>query len=370
MPLFCARNGLRATWRDLPPELLDLNGEELDAFALSKIFVIVHGLTEGEANTTGQMPKTLFLPVSSPANVEGRPADIIQETQRMHRRPQKGQTGLRPQRVLETDQHLMGREKPEYSEHRYVLRDWCTRELARQSGEQEIDQADVREGMGPANRELCVTILPELHDVEETTQIVNIGPLDVRTRHLYDPSGESGLEATREESVTIRQWMVHRLRSVFRSGPANDVAFIFGMLIRMNTSQLIQLKKMSSDRVKSSLMSMPGQKEFFNKKACDLKAIAENLGPPTISFTTSMGFGTDHHLACFVSQRRHKEEYKNCQVWDCKDEETFLNVRSGHVATVDEATGYYVHERTDKLDDNCKFHKYCRRSPLQNFSRW
>ena len=364
MPLFCAKNCLRATWRDLPPDLLDMNCEELDAFSLSKIFVVVHGLTAGNPNIGSNMPKTLFLPESRPANVEGGSFDL---PLRMHKRPPGRTTSMRPEKILAVDQHLLGREKEEYSRHRAGLREWCRRELAKT--ERGNHQADVEESEN-VNRQLFVTVLPDLDDVEEASQIINIGCLDARTRHLYDPSGESGPEVSREESITTRQWMVQRLKSVFRSGPANDAAFILGMLIRLETSQLIQLKRLPEDRLKSSLMSMPGRKEFFAKRASDLRAIATNLGPATLSFTTSTSFGSDHHLACFVSQRRHVEEHKDCQVWYNKDEEELLTARSPHAARTEEGKGYFVHERTDVSEDTCKFHNYCRRTPLQNFSRW
>ena len=360
MPLFCAKNCLRATWRDLPSDLLCLNYEELDAFALSKIFLVVHGLTAGNPNISSNMPKTLFLPVSRPENVEGGSFNIPLT---MHKRAPGTPTSLRPQKILAVDQYLVGREKAEYTGYRDGLREWCRSELAR------TKQADVEESEC-VSRQLFVTVLPDLDDVEDAAQIVNIGCLDARTRHLYDPSGESGTDVSREESLTTRQWMVQRLKSVFRSGPANDAEFILGMLTRLETSQLNQIKRLPEDRHKSSLMSMPGRKEYFSRISNDLRAMEASLGPATLSFTTSMGFGNDHHLACFVSQRRHMEEHKDSQVWHHMDEEELLSTRSGHADQVQEDAGYFVHERTDVQDDNCKYHNFCKRTPLQNFSRW
>ena len=64
------------------------------------------------------------------------------------------------------------------------------------------------------------------------------GPLDKRTRDLFDPMEESGLDSERAQRITARQWTVQRLRSMFKGGPSDDVEFIMSMLLRLEMSWL------------------------------------------------------------------------------------------------------------------------------------
>ena len=371
MPRLCAKNGLRATWCDLPPRLLELSLEELDAIALSKIFMVIHDLRT--ANDQSRSQKTLLLPLSNPINVEGRQheAESLElDVQRLHKRRSGVQLLLRPDIILEADEYLQRKESSRDAGRRDVLRRWCQKELAKaeETTEQEVDEGEREKSTsGPMKSLLFATVLPTMDDLRYFHQILNIGPLDVRTRHLYDPCGEGGVNVQRKESLTSKQWLVHRLRSVFRDGLPNDAGLIMAMFIRQETSRLIQLTKLGDDKLTAVLMSVPGTEEFFRRKAQDLRAIENNFGPPTFSFSTTTPFNGVHHLACFVSQKRHSKEYNTLQVWEHKDEVQRLTLRPGHSIAEGES-GYFVHQRTEVRSDNCKFHRYCKRTPLDDWS--
>ena len=370
MPTLCAKNGLRATWRDLPNELLELNMEELDALALSNIFMVFHGLSSGVDKSVSSFPKTLLLPLSNPSNAEGRTRSLPDAVQWLHKGPLEEKTALRPKKVLEADAHLLIHEKAKYAGYRDVLRKWCQIHVAREMSDQDDNREGLDNALGKRSTGVFVTVLPDLCDLEEINQILNIGPLDERTRHIYDLSGESGLGVDREETISGKQWLVHRLRSVFRSGPSNDPSLILALLIKFEASRLLQLKRiLADDRLKSALRSVPGQKEFLAHKADNLQAMAMNLGPATFSFSVTLNTSSEHHLACFVSQRRYMEEYSRLQVWDHREEKELLILRPGYGLESVEDT-YFVHEKTEVADDNCMFHNFCRRSPLENYGRW
>ena len=92
--------------------------------------------------------------------------------------------------------------------------------------------------------EVHVTILPVLSDLQTNArQIMYCGPLDKRTRDLFDPMEESGVNFERGQPITGRQWMVQRLRSMFKGGPSDDVELIMSMLLRLEMSWLNQVQR-------------------------------------------------------------------------------------------------------------------------------
>ena len=217
--------------------------------------------------------------------------------------------------------------------------------------------------------EVHVTILPVLSDLQTNArQIMYCGPLDKRTRDLFDPMEESGVNFERGQPITGRQWMVQRLRSMFKGGPSDDVELIMSMLLRLEMSRLSQVQG-AEDRLESRLMKHKGTREYFAKALDNIRATERCYGPANFSFSLSMNANSDHFLATFISQGRESEELKGLQVWESKDEEELLTLRPGKTRVGLEC-GYYVHQKTDVKDDSCMFHPHCSRTPLQDWSRW
>ena len=116
-------------------------------------------------------------------------------------------------------------------------------------------------------------------------------------------------------------------------------------------------------------MKHKGTKEYFAKTLDNIRATERCYGPANFSFSLTMNPNSDHFLAAFISQGREAEELKGLQVWESKDEEELLTLRPGKIRGNLECL-YFVHQKTDVNDDTCSFHPYCRRTPLEDWSRW
>ena len=366
MPLLSAKNNLSATWRNLPDPLRSLSIEELETLAVTQIFSVLHDLSTGGATGPHESKKTLLLPLARPVHDEGRPEDAVAKVSsihQLHTRSTGKKHEVRAQRMLEALEYMSEHSGGEEIGKRALLRVWFEKESEQQGGDDQLVD------LGPGTREVFVTVLPVVSDLQtDARQILYCGPLDRRTRDVYDVSAESGLEVARAEAITARQWMVHRLRSVFRGGPSNDVVLIMGILLKLELSWLNQVQGMA-DRLKGALMKHKGTAEYFAKAVDNTRAIQRCYGPATFSFSTTMNTESDHFLAAFISQSRESQEFKDVQVWDHGDEIELLTLRPGKTEDAHDV-GYYVHLKSDVRYDSCNYHTHCNRTPLNDWGRW
>ena len=278
---------------------------------------------------------------------------------KLHTRSPLEHQEIRAEQILEALSFLLGRSSGKYMGKRALLKTLFEKGPHHEDGNSST----------PRKEQVYATILPVLADVQtDARQILNMGPIDRRLRDIYDVTGDSGLEVERTVPLTPRQWLLHHLRSVFRKGPSNDIVLIMGMLLKLELSWLNQVQTMP-DRLRGALMKHKGTTEYFTKIEDDIRAIDRCYGPPTFSFSTTMNRESEHYLANFVSQSREFAELKDVQVWDHSDEVELLSVRPGKTVN-DDDVGYYVHQKSNIRYDNCCFHINCKRSPLQDWSRW
>lgn len=368
-PTSSARNGLDPTWHNLPVPLLNLSMEELDIIAFTQIFSVVHGLSAGDAGEQ-ELNKILLLPLKRPVHDEGRPDDAaakVSSVLQLHTKPTGEEHEVRTKQMLDALTYLLQHNGGKYNGKRELLRIWFQKKGQEEESTHMLDP--IPDEGGGRNR-IYVTVLPVVSDLlTDTKQILYCGPLDTRTRDLYDVHGESGLEIGREESITDRQWLVHRLQSVFRRGPSNDVVLIMSMLLKFELSWLSQVRGVG-DIFAGALMKHKGTKEYFEKTRDDIRAMERCYGPANFSFSTTMNAESCHFLAAFVAQSGESDGLEDLQVWDHQDELELLTLRPGMQHDFLESDGYFVHQKSDTRYDNCMGHTHCRRSPLQDWGRW
>ena len=370
IPPCSAKNNMRATWRTLPTMLLDLTSQELDTLANTQIFCVVHKLSTGAAEVD-QYKKTLFLPLSLPIHDEGiidNAANKVFKVKGLHLWPPGQERNVRPRQMSHALNHLLMHSEDGLSGKRGQLKLLFEDKNLPADGETNDDKRRLRP-KHEDNDQVHVTILPVLSDLQTNArQIMHCGPLDTRTRDLFDPIAESGMDLERGQPITKRQWMVQRLRSMFKGGPSDDIELVFSTFLKLELSWLNQVQAMQ-DMLKGQLIKHKGTKEYFTKACDDIRAIERCYGPANFSFSLTMNTDSDHFLASFISQNRESEELKGLQVWESQDEVELLTLRPGKVkGQVD--CGYYVHQKTDVSDDTCIFHPNCKRTPLQDWSRW
>ena len=373
-PTNSAMNGLGATWYNLPPPLMNLSIEELDTIAFTQIFSVVHSLSAGDTGDTGdtgdQPNKILLLPLKRPQHDEGRPDDAaakLSAVLQLHSKPSGEEHEVRTEQMLEALTYLLQHNGGKYKGKREALFAWFQEKGQEEGSTQMLDPNPVEDsGRG----RIYATVLPVVSDLlTDAKQILYCGPLDTRTRDLFDVHGESGLDLGREESITDREWMVHRLQSVFRRGPSNDVVLIMSMLLKLELSWLSQVRGVS-DILTGALMKHKGTKEYFEKARDDIKAMERCYGPANFSFSATMNAESCHFLAAFVAQSGETDGFEDLQVWDHQDELELLTLRPGMSHDDLESAGYFVHQKSSTRYDNCMGHTNCRRSPLQDWGRW
>ena len=301
---------------------------------------------------------------------EGRPDDAaakVSSVQGLHRRPPEEEHALRPQQMLAALTYLLEHTTGDYTGKRELLQSWFERELLEGTGG---NLSAVGEQLVMSKSDgVQVTVLPVLSDLQtDAKQILYCGPLDKRTRDLFDVSEKGGVELERGEPITPRQWMVHRLRSIFKKGPSDDVVLIMSMLLKLELSWLNQVQGLD-DRRMGALMKHKGTIEYSRKTLDNIKAAERSYGPATFSFSMTMNAESDHFLAAYVAQNGELEQFQGLQVWDAKDEKELLTVRPGRTIG-DLECGYFVHQKTGVRYDSCKFHTHCKRSPLQDWAGW
>ena len=375
-PPCSAENGLKATCRSLPAPLLDLSIEELDILAFTQIFSVIHDQSTG-GEVEGRPTKVLLLPLPIPVHDEGRPnsgAAKISAVQGLHLLRPGQEHNVRAQH-MSCALNYLDHTRDKFTGKRTLLKSWFEERSSGCHQTENNDAVITRERFLPLKPrqqdKIHVTILPIPEDLQTNArQVMYCGPLDRRTRDLFDPLEESGVDSNREQAITRKQWLVHRLRSMFKGGPSDDVVLIFGMLLRLEMSWLQQIQGYDDKhRVKGQLMKHKGTREYFSKILDDICATESLYGPATFSFSLTMNANSEHFLAAFISQNRETEVLNGVQVWDSKEEDEMLKLRRGKTKS-NGGSGYFVHQKTDVEDNSCRFHPHCKRTPLQDWSRW
>ena len=369
-PKLSAMNGLSPTWQKLPESLVRLTLEELDLLALTQMFSIVHGLSTGD-DTKNKENKTLLLPLKKPVHDEGRPKDPalkIKSVFDLHAKPAGRKHLASPELMVDALTHILQHSRVDAGELRQLLQTWF-QERQHNSSQEDSQTENSTHEEGVDRTVNYVTIPPLVSDLlTDAKQTLYCGALDKRLRDLYDVCGDGGIDLERQESITDKQWLIHRLRSVFRRGPSNDVVLIMGMFHRLELSWLNQVRG-DQAVLNGALMKHKGTQEYYSKSANDIAAMARCYGPANFAFSSTMNANSPHFLAAFIAQGGETDGLSHLQVWDHQDEREMLTLQPGKEYAVGEV-GYFVHERSGVRYDNCKFHTNCKRTPLADWGRW
>ena len=374
-PPCSAENGLKATWRSLPSPLLDLSIEELDILSFTQIFSVIHEQSTGDEGED-RPTKVLLLPLPIPVHDEGRPnsgAAKVSAVQGLHLLRPGQEHNVRAQQMSCALNYLLGHTKGKFTGKRALLKSLFEERSSGCRLTESNDAVPIGERFLQLKKRqqdnVHVTVLPILSDLETNArQIMYCGPLDRRTRDLFDPLEESGVDLNREQVITGKQWLVHRLKSMFKRGPSDDAVLILGLLLRLEMSWLDQIHRYDDTIVEGQLMKRKGTREYFMKKLRNICAMERCYGPATFSFSLTMNANSEHFLAAFISQNRETEVLNGVQVWDSTEEDKMLKLRRGKTKP-NTGSGYFVHQKTEVEDASCRFHTHCKRTPLQDWSR-
>lgn len=185
----------------------------------------------------------------------------------------------------------------------------------------------------------------------------------------YDPEQRCGVGAEREEPISLRAWLQHRLSHVVPGGPGDSYYFLLTMFVYLEVKK-IQSKFGDEGGTGrwGELARFPGTTDYYSRLQSGLLRAVEWLGAPTHLVSVSMNIFTSRCLATWVSLTQGSQE-RPVRVWRREDELQHLTPLSDNLE-LEEGGEYFTHTRKDVEGQEgsvCPFHQDCRRQPLEDW---
>ena len=359
LPANAAKNGLACTWRDPRVALLQcLTPSELEAIAVTSMFVSVDGLRDNVMSLNPYASKSILVPRSAPRlSCWKKLADHGSgETMEWPHHGQPAEQRVIRREVVENVFNTLAMVHPLYESQENKSRALAAVlqvvDTVGRDGEGEEEDPEAGEesdhfvAWGPAVDVIYSMLLPNamsmpagmvggVADVASQTDLVT--RLGGAIFDIDDAAGVSS--AGREKRISVATWCLQRLRHVNRNSLTNRPRLLFALLLQKTYQQLA---------TQDQSHKLKGSDAYYNEIEDKLKTVEEWYHRPVFFCTRTVNIHNPIHLATWTSHTSAVDG-EHTQVWHRSDEQALLTLQPGENEP-DDAGTYFTHTWSSESD--------------------